>query len=290
MKKQHIYDPEDLESLMINKSFDELLEAERVFALRHVDGEHAYTAMRSTLLTVLAQANATHPNITPPSAQRKSALLDAYRAKHTATKRPLFSLNGLAVFFSNLRENRSYPVFAFTIIVLLVVGVWWVASDDLAPAQRMAQMSNRETLQESAMPENAGTTEGPVREDLTAPLEENASALNKDNESPAALETEDFEANYEDADLAEDIQVPAADLYIGAADKESRAKAEPSASASEPLSTESTSRATSLNFSSNSAAEMDNVGSSLSVIVMPAERLMSVNTMRAVLGEMTSAE
>lgn len=290
MKKQHIYDPEDLESLMINKSFDELLEAERVFALRHVDGEHAYTAMRSTLLTVLAQANATHPNITPPSAQRKSALLDAYRAKHTATKRPLFSLNGLAVFFSNLRENRSYPVFAFTIIVLLVVGVWWVASDDLAPAQRMAQMSNRETLQESAMREDGGSTEVPVREDLTAPLEENASALNKDNEAPAALETEDFEANYEDADLAKDIQVPADDLYIGAADKESRAKAEPSASASEPLSTESTSRATSLNFSSNSAAEMDNVGSSLSVIVMPAERLMSVNTMRAVLGEMTPAE
>ena len=290
MKKQHIYDPEDLESLMINKSFDELLEAERVFALRHVDGAHAYTAMRSTLLAVLAQAKATHQEVTPPSAQRKSALLDAYRAKHTAKKRLLFSLNGFTALFSNLRENRSYPVFAFSIVVVLVVGVWWVASDDLAPAQRMAQMSDRETLQESAMREDGGSTEVPLREDLSAPLEENTSALNKDSESPATLETENFEANYEDADLEEDIQAPSTDLFSVAPAAESRDKTSRSVSAAEQLSTESKSRATSLNLSSNSVTEMDHVVTSLSVVAMPAERLMSVSTMRAVLGEMTSAE
>ena len=54
MSSQHqnssAYDPNDLEALMMHKSFSELFDDERLFALQHVEDEAEYTSMRNMLL------------------------------------------------------------------------------------------------------------------------------------------------------------------------------------------------------------------------------------------------
>jgi hypothetical protein len=48
------YDPEDIESLLLNKSFDELYPEERTFVLKHMENEVEYDSMRQTLLAVMS--------------------------------------------------------------------------------------------------------------------------------------------------------------------------------------------------------------------------------------------
>ncbi|MBS1548139.1 MAG: hypothetical protein JSU02_12330 [Bacteroidetes bacterium] len=49
MERNERYDPEDLEQLMLERSFDELLEEERAFALRHISSRAEYERMRNLL-------------------------------------------------------------------------------------------------------------------------------------------------------------------------------------------------------------------------------------------------
>ncbi|MBZ0206034.1 MAG: hypothetical protein K8H89_06890 [Flavobacteriales bacterium] len=49
MDRTERYDPEDLEHLMLERGFDELLEEERAYALRHLDGRAEYERMRALL-------------------------------------------------------------------------------------------------------------------------------------------------------------------------------------------------------------------------------------------------
>ena len=54
MKKteQEKYDPEDIESLMMHKTFSDLYPEERAFVLKHLDSELEYESMRNTLISV----------------------------------------------------------------------------------------------------------------------------------------------------------------------------------------------------------------------------------------------
>ncbi len=49
MERREQYDPEDIESLLNERSFDELLEEERAYVLRHLTGRDEYEAMRTLL-------------------------------------------------------------------------------------------------------------------------------------------------------------------------------------------------------------------------------------------------
>ena len=49
MERPERYDPEDLEHLMLERGFDELLEEERAYALRHLEGRAEYERMRALL-------------------------------------------------------------------------------------------------------------------------------------------------------------------------------------------------------------------------------------------------
>ncbi len=292
MKKQHIYDPEDLESLMISKSFDELLEAERDFALRHVDDAKAYTAMRASLLALVGHSKAFQQDFQPPSSQVKSALLDAYRAKHATTKRPLFSLNGITLLFSSLREKQWHPVLGFAMIFLLVASIWFVISDDLTPAQRLADIGERETLQERTIPENTSAAEVTVREDLAPALEERVFSIDdvvEDQEGPTFEDTDNRDLIT--PELANEVQEPATYAYDYESVTESQAKTSSSVTSSEQRFSETLSqqRITSSESLSNNLAEAD-IAALSNNVVSNAERLMPVTTMRAVLGEMTAAE
>ena len=47
MERRELYDPEDIESLLQERGYDELLEEERAFVLRHLSGREEYEAMRT---------------------------------------------------------------------------------------------------------------------------------------------------------------------------------------------------------------------------------------------------
>ena len=48
------YDPEDLEQLMRERKFEQLLEEEKAYVLRHMSGPEEYEQVRRTLLAVAA--------------------------------------------------------------------------------------------------------------------------------------------------------------------------------------------------------------------------------------------
>jgi len=52
MERRELYEPEDIEQLLIERPYDELLEMERAFVLRHLSGRDEYEAMRALLLKV----------------------------------------------------------------------------------------------------------------------------------------------------------------------------------------------------------------------------------------------
>ena len=45
MEPRELYDPEDIEQLLIERAFDELLEEERAFVLRHLSDRTEATAL-----------------------------------------------------------------------------------------------------------------------------------------------------------------------------------------------------------------------------------------------------
>ena len=45
MERRELYEPEDIEQLLIERPYDELLEMERAFVLRHLSGRDEYEAM-----------------------------------------------------------------------------------------------------------------------------------------------------------------------------------------------------------------------------------------------------
>ena len=49
MELREHYDPEDIENLLQERGFDELLEEERAYVLRHLTGREEYETMRALL-------------------------------------------------------------------------------------------------------------------------------------------------------------------------------------------------------------------------------------------------
>ncbi|MBL8003376.1 MAG: hypothetical protein JNL05_15590 [Flavobacteriales bacterium] len=52
MERREHYDPEDIEQLLMERGFDELLEEERAYVLRHLSGRDEYESMRRLLMEV----------------------------------------------------------------------------------------------------------------------------------------------------------------------------------------------------------------------------------------------
>ncbi|MBS1582625.1 MAG: hypothetical protein JST66_10540 [Bacteroidetes bacterium] len=80
MERRERYDPEDLEHLLLERGYDELLEEERAFVLRHLSGRAEYESMRLLLHTVRQEERA-HPPLEADPAVREH-LLATFRAQH----------------------------------------------------------------------------------------------------------------------------------------------------------------------------------------------------------------
>ncbi|MBP8823339.1 MAG: hypothetical protein KBH07_06825 [Flavobacteriales bacterium] len=80
MERPERYDPEDLEHLMLERSFDELLAEERAYALRHLKDRSEYERMRTLLQLVQQHRHAsTGPLDSDPAVRER--VLHAFRAR-----------------------------------------------------------------------------------------------------------------------------------------------------------------------------------------------------------------
>lgn len=110
------YDPEDIEALLLNKSFVDLYPEEKLFVLRHINSQEEYAEMRHTLLNIHNAKNI-DDSITP-SHKIKEDLMAMM-----AEKKPVgFSLNSVLLFL--FPEDVSFykkPAFQFGIGIILIL-------------------------------------------------------------------------------------------------------------------------------------------------------------------------
>jgi len=117
MSSKSKYDPEDIESLLLNKEFSELYKEEKAFILRHIDSEEEYNAMRKALLNITTSNNEDIPLI--PDSKIKDAVMEAFETSSQRKVTWIISLNQL---FANFDFYRKPAVqIAFASIILLFI-------------------------------------------------------------------------------------------------------------------------------------------------------------------------
>jgi hypothetical protein len=142
MERREQYDPEDIESLLYERSFDELLEEERAYVLRHLSGRAEYEAMRTLLLDLRAD-DAQAPPLEPLPSVRAN-VMDAFRAQRQPQWRIwLNSIGGVLVPGELPRLWRPALAFA-SLALLIVVAVWFIRGDGLARGDALAELKQKE--------------------------------------------------------------------------------------------------------------------------------------------------
>lgn len=126
MERRELYDPEDIESLLSERSFDELLEEERAYVLRHLSGREEYEAMRSLLLDLRDTERDAEP--LEPDADVRDRVLQVFRDQQQPRWRVWLNSVGPMLMPRDL-SGLWRPALAFgTLALLLVVGIWMANS------------------------------------------------------------------------------------------------------------------------------------------------------------------
>jgi hypothetical protein len=121
MERRELYDPEDIEQLLLERPFDELLDEERAFVLRHLTGRDEYERMRNLLLTV--HYTEREEEVLEAEPLVRDRVMETFRTQRQPQWR--IWLNSVRA-FALPKEPRSYwkPALAFASIAILVtVGV-----------------------------------------------------------------------------------------------------------------------------------------------------------------------
>lgn len=151
MERRELYDPEDIEQLLMERAYDDLLEEERAFVLRHLSDRSEYERMRALLLRMDDERREAAVIDADPSV--RTHVMEAFRAQ----QRPQWRvwLNSVGGAFLP-REGQGYWRPALALGAVAAIGLWTVTS-----------------LRNPAL-ENANAV-AEVKQELpkTAPLEEN---------------------------------------------------------------------------------------------------------------------
>ncbi|NNC83296.1 MAG: hypothetical protein HKN79_06940 [Flavobacteriales bacterium] len=164
------YGPEDLEQLLEEKQYEELLPEERQYVLKHIDGKEEYDLMRDTLFAVLEPGS----EVDPPAALRQE-LIAKHRSHHA---RPRFTiwLNSIAAFW----QGRAYvvrPALQLAGLALVLGGVFWVLSTN-DPALESDKIVQQTPSEQDGTP-NSDDAMG-LEDDTSSLLDEENEELNND--------------------------------------------------------------------------------------------------------------
>lgn len=145
MERHERYDPEDIESLLSERGFDELLPDERAFVLRHMSGRDEYERMRA-LLHYVRPDERDRGSIEPDDRVRANVLA-VFRAQRQPQWR--IWLNGISLWLAP-KEASAHPLWrpalAFGSLALLIVaGVVAVRQfDGLGQPAAVAELKQEE--------------------------------------------------------------------------------------------------------------------------------------------------
>lgn len=167
MEPRERYQPEDIEVLLHERGFDELLAEERAFVLRHLSGRTEYEAMRALLLrtrddrTITAHADA-DPHV-------RAHLMDVFRAEQRPQWRIWLNSAGAWLLPKDL-VGLWRPALAFGTVA---AAVWFTIQGTHRVQEGHPQLAEvkvtPEKSTESASPEKVITSQ-PERTASTAPI------------------------------------------------------------------------------------------------------------------------
>jgi hypothetical protein len=183
MERTERYDPEDLEQLMLERGFDELLEEERAYAMRHLAGRAEYERMRALLLHVREEAG----QAPEPEAGTwvREQVLQAFRSQREPRWR--IWLNAVpGLLFPPGPASPWRPALALGAVAVISASAWLLLKEpELAPP----------SLAELHEPRQAPTAAGPTDPADSMP----GSAQEESVLSEAPLTSKGMEAKATDA-------------------------------------------------------------------------------------------
>lgn len=186
------YDPEDIEKLMIEKPYTELLDEERAFVLKHVANELEYEQIRSTMFAI--KGNIGDEGSIAPRPDMRRELIAAF--KEERKKSFQYWLNGIGALFLPKQGHAFWtPIARLATIALLVGGVWigyqqWRSITD---QQQVAELK-QETLKdhktsnevENAIGNNSGLLDQESNQELTPASDIAVSEVDELSKTPSA--------------------------------------------------------------------------------------------------------
>lgn len=175
MERREHYDPEDIEQLLMERSYDELLEEERAYVLRHLSGREEYEAMRA-LLTQVQRSEPDH-ELLDAEPKVRMEVMRAFRERDRPSWR--IWLNSLGTVLLP-RDTAAFwrPALALAGLALLIgIGLWVLVPRTDAGTQ-VAELRKDEAPARPTAPTPASVprpTEDPkgsaaVANDAAAPL------------------------------------------------------------------------------------------------------------------------
>lgn len=218
MERRELYDPEDIESLLSERSFDELLEEERAYVLRHLSGREEYEAMRSLLLDLRDTERDAEP--LEPDAGVRDRVLQVFRDQQQPRWRVWLNSVGPLVMPRDL-SNLWRPALAFgTLALLVVVGIWVVNSTGVQKNAELAEVRRPEP------PSKASEANTGALSELDSTPSEPFRTLTESNQAPALMAPVAVQEEAVAAEIQEDLNEPAADVELAAGATTSDAVAE----------------------------------------------------------------
>lgn len=158
------YDPEDIESLMSQKTFDELYDDERNFVLQHVSDENEYEEIRLTLLAIEISET---PRAQTPKPETKTVLLEAF--KNQRTSKWLVLLYQVNAFAKGLiTTNHSLFRYGFipaTVLLLVIGGNHLFIQHEKSNSNMEFASRPNYSVEDAAATEEMTTEEAPLLED-----------------------------------------------------------------------------------------------------------------------------
>lgn len=231
MERREHYDPEDIENLLQERGYDELLEEERAYVLRHLSGREEYEAMRTLLLQVREDDRRMEPLTLDPSVREN--VMAAFRAQ----QRPQWQvwLNSVGTLLWPKEAAAMWrPALAFaTLALLIVAGVQLMRTGpDAVKQQQVAEMRPKPVkgsdfdLKSDSFP-SARAAEGASQSEAVQPrasLQEEAEMESAADEAPVQELMKDAMAEPASAEresLADDAAAP-----VDRMDKEAESRPE----------------------------------------------------------------
>lgn len=199
MERREHYDPEDIESLLQERGFDELLEEERAYVLRHLTGREEYEAMRALLYQVRDDVSKQPP--LQADADVKTAVMAAFRAQQQPQWRIWLNTLGTMMWPKEMSAMWRPALAIASVALLIVAGVQVMKVTDKATAHEQVA-----ELKQSV----------PAKADPNTSLEKPAAPMEKDLARSESLLKEDAQGAVSAQSVTREFAPGAADAAAAA--------------------------------------------------------------------------